>query len=105
MARSAFFVCMDCKVKFWLGKAVFHPNDTVDYFFGVGHEAHNWQNQEANHVLWKMLADHAGHPLRVLVEWTPEFDALVEDEEVVWIGGDEIGHEISIEEYLTDWDG
>jgi hypothetical protein len=105
MARSALFACMDCKVKFWLGKSVFHPNDTVDYFIGVGDEAHNWQDQASNRVLWKMLADHTGHTLRVLVEWTPEFNAFAEDDDVVWIGGDEPGRDISIEEYLKDWDG
>jgi hypothetical protein len=102
MARSAHLACLDCKVTFWLGKAVFHPNNTVNYFFGIGDEVHNWQNQEANRVLWKMLADHAGHSLRVLVEWAPEFNVFMDDGAVVEIGGDEPGHDIPFEEYLKD---
>jgi hypothetical protein len=95
---------MDCKVMFWLGKAVFNPNYTVNYFIGVK-EGRNWQEPDLNRVLWKMLADHAGHSLRVLVEWTPELNEFMENERKVDIGGDEPGQDISIEEYLKDWDG
>ena len=104
MARSAYLACVDCKVMFWLGKAIFNPNETINYFLGVK-EGHNWQDPELNRVLWKMLADHASHPLRVLVEWTPEYDAFMENEQKVDIGGDEPGQDISIEEYLKGWEG
>jgi hypothetical protein len=103
MARSAYFACMDCKVKLWVGVAI--PRDTVEYFSHFGDEKRNWQDLELNRVVWKMLADHAGHHLRVILEWTPEYDAFVEEENVVEIGGDDPEYDISFEAYLKDWEG
>ena len=51
-----------------------------------------------------MLADHAGHHLRVVIdiEGTPYYtDDLFDN--LTLIGGDAIG-DISFEEYLSDWE-
>lgn len=103
MARSAYFTCIDCKAKLWVGVAI--PRDTVEYFSRFGDEKRNWQDPELNRAVWKMLADHAGHHLRVILEWTPEYDAFVEEENVVEIGGDDPESDISFEAYLKDWEG
>jgi hypothetical protein len=105
MSRYAHFACLECKVTLFLGKVVSRSDDTVNYFHRGESQLRNSQRPELNGTLWKMLADHAGHPLRVLLEWTPEYDAFMDDEAVVRLGGDEPGHDIPFEEYLKDWDG
>ena len=104
MSRYAVFACLDCKISLFLGKIVFTPSDDINFFHRGVADARNWQRPELNRVLWKMLADHANHPLRVVTEGTQEYNTLM-DEDLVWIGGDEPGHDISCEEYLKDWDG
>ena len=105
MSRYAHFACVECKKTLFLGKIVFHASGTINYFHLGASETPNSQCPELNRALWKMLVDHANHPLRVLIEGTPEYDAFMDDEQVVRIGGDEPGHDISFEEYLKDWDG
>jgi hypothetical protein len=105
MGRAAHFVCLECKVTLHLGKAIRRSDDTVNYFHRGESQLPNSQRPELNRTLWKMLADHAGHSLRVLLEWTPEYNAFMEDEAVVWLGGDEPGHDIPFEDYLKDWNG
>jgi hypothetical protein len=102
MSRYANLACMDCKVSFFLGKAIFRDDGSVNYFhIGGREEPPNWQRQELNQVLWKMLADHAGHNLRVLLSGDPDFDRLAD---FVDIGGTAI-RDISEEDYLKNWDG
>jgi hypothetical protein len=105
MSRYAHFACLECRVTLFLGKVVSRSDDTINFFRRTNLDTPNSQRSELNRALWKMLADHAGHPLRVLLEWTPEYDAFMDDEAVVWIGGDEPGHDIPFEEYLKDWNG
>ena len=50
-----------------------------------------------------MLADHASHSLRVVVEGDDYYVAVIAAG-FVEIGGDEI-KDISFEEYLKDWSG
>ena len=50
-------------------------------------EPPNSHRLELNRVLWKMLADHAGHSLRVVVEGDPNYPLLGD---FVEIGGDEL---------------
>jgi hypothetical protein len=49
-----------------------------------------------------MLADHAGHHLRVVVEDNPD-TALLDDDDFVEIN--DLGYEISFEKYLEGWEG
>ena len=104
MSIYGWFVCPDCKVLLWLGKAVFKSGtklNRVDYFhIGDPSEPPNWAREELNRILWKMLADHAGHEFRVLFDWQ-----LAELEEqgrdFVEIGGDSI-NDVSFEDYIND---
>lgn len=95
-------VCLDCRLEFWLGKAVFRIHEgrkIVDYFhIGDPSDPPNWKREELNRVIWKMLADHIGHNLRVLFDYE-----LAEQEDGIpfrVIGGDSID-DISIDDYLN----
>jgi hypothetical protein len=103
MARSAHLACIDCKVEVWIGVGI--PSYLVDHFNRFGDEKRNWQDAKLNQVVWKMFADHAGHHLCVLLEWTPEYDTFMDDASVVEIGGGKSGRDISFEEYLKGWEG
>lgn len=102
MSRYAHLACMDCKVSRFLGKVIARENNQVDYFhIGSTSEPLNWERPELNQVLWKMLADHVGHQLRVITSWDTEFDLLAN---FMMIGGPDVS-DISVEDYLKDWDG
>ena len=103
MSRYADFACIDCKVKLWLGKTIFREDGSVAYFhIGGSKQPLNSQRPELNGTIWKMLADHAGHHLRVVVEGNPD-DDLLDDDYFVKI--DDIGDAIRFEEYLEGWEG
>lgn len=103
MSQYARFGCMDCKVMVWLGKTIFTPTDAVSYFhIGGSARPPNWQQPELNRVIWKMLADHARHNLRVVIEGDPEYDSMLEHFLEIG-GGDE--QDITVEQYLDDWPG
>jgi hypothetical protein len=102
MSRYAHLACLDCKVSHMLGKAIAHEENKIDYFhLGAASEPLNWERPQFNQVIWKMLADHAGHQLRVITSWDPEFDLLAD---FMMIGGPDDG-DISIEDYLKNWEG
>ena len=106
MSRYAVLVCSDCKVQLWLGKAIFEDGPEQPSRFQIGGstgdgESLNSENRILNKVLWKMLADHAGHSIRVLVEGKADYGTHYE---YVEIGGD-TKRDISFEEYLNDWLG
>jgi len=100
MSRYAYFVCADCHVKLWLGKAIFEHDPEQPSCFQIRDpndgEPLNSENRILNKVLWKMLADHAGHALRVLVEGGPQYHTA---DDYAEIGGDEI-KDIPFEDYL-----
>lgn len=103
MSRYAQLACMDCKVLCFPGKAVYRQDERIDYFkIGPASEPANWQRPELNRVIWKMLADHAGHHLQVVVSGDAEFEQAAD---FAMIGGVTGTQEISFEDYLTDWDG
>jgi hypothetical protein len=102
MSRYADFACIDCKVHFWLGKTIFREDDSIAYFhIGGSKQPLNSQRPELNGTIWKMLADHAGHHLRVVVEDNPDA-ALLDDDDFVEIGGP--GSIVSFEKYLENWE-
>ncbi|MFI9402735.1 hypothetical protein [Nocardia sp. NPDC052316] len=102
MSIYADLVCTQCDVRLWLGKVIHHGDANPIYFHaGPADEAPNWARDELNAVLWKLLAEHARHPLRVVVEGDadgPPTDASVE------LGGDR-GVDISFGDYLAGWPG
>lgn len=102
MSRYGWFVCDQCRVQLWLGKAVFDANERVDHFHrGPAESPRNWADPQFARVLSKMLADHADHPLRVTVEGDPRFNETAGYAE---IGGD-TANDVSFEDYLKDWRG
>src|SRR5690242_19322127 len=104
MSRYASLACMDCHVELWLGKAIFKDNKHIDRFHrGTEKDPPNSQQAALTRALWKMLADHAGHTLRVVIEGTPEYEQLG-DLGFIQIGGDEY-KDISFDQYLKGWNG
>ena len=103
MSVYGYLSCMDCKVVFWLGKTVFREEDTVsiiDHFHrGDQSVPPNWARATLNRVLWKMLAEHSGHLLRVLFDH--ELEKLEEEDVYREIGGNCTG-DIPLEAYIED---
>jgi hypothetical protein len=89
MSIYGYLSCMDCKVVFWLGKAVFREEGThsiVGHFHrGDASAPPNWARETLNRVLWNMLAEHRGHTLRVLLDH--ELEKLEGEEIYREIGG------------------
>ena len=110
MSIYGFFSCVDCQVIVWLGKAVYkvekgkRTDHNKVYYYGISDPEfpQNSQNPILNRTIWKMLADHHEHRLRVTLDFDAEFDT--EDAEFSTIGGD-TARDIPFEEYLKDWSG
>src|SRR5262245_48209723 len=99
MARYGYLICEDCKVYLWLGKAISNA-DRVQYFhIGGSQRFTNIDRPIMNKVLWKMLADHTSHTLRVKVA----YEFAVE----VGTGYSEIGGEgpgdTPFDTYVSGW--
>ena len=102
MSHYAWFACTDCRHMVWLGREVFKSDGRVELFhIGEADDPPNSQRPELNRTLWKMLADHVGHPLRVVTDDHAEYQHL---EGYIEIGGDGV-HDIAFETYLRDWKG
>jgi hypothetical protein len=101
MSVYAYLVCTQCNVWLWLGRVIHDDREPIYYHLGADEESPNWAREGLNAVLWKMLADHARHPLTVRVEgdrgYEPTGDA-------VELGGSAV-HDIDFAEYLKDWPG
>ena len=101
MSSYGYFACMDCKVVFWLGKAVLQKDEhqsVIDCFHrGDASEPPNWARETLNRVLWTMLAKHRGHTLRVVLD--DELERLEAEDSYREIGGDGLDH-IPLKEYL-----
>lgn len=102
MSESAYLTCPPCQVILPLGKPVQGPDGHLDRFnlAGQGYPA-NSANPPLTKALWKFLAAHAGHPLRVKFSYEPDFETIAAFQE---IGGDQIG-DVPFEEYVRDWTG
>lgn len=101
MSRYAYLTCVECGVALWLGKAIYKGNRVDRFHMGQESDPANSLNNKLNRVIWKFLADHAGHAIRVIVEGDADFDSIGDYQE---IGGDEIVS-ISIDDYLSGWTG
>jgi|JI61114C2RNA_FD_contig_81_483399_length_2546_multi_2_in_0_out_0_2 hypothetical protein len=102
MSKYGTLVCKECKVSLWLGKSVraSEDSDKISYFIR-GSEPSNSRNETLNRALWKMLAEHARHPLRVVIEGDDDYE---ESAEYAEIGGD-LPNSIPFKEFLKDWKG
>lgn len=102
MSVYGYLCCTDCKVSLWLGKAISWRDDDVgpkSFARGDAPEGLNWKWDILNQVLWKMLAEHTGHTIRVVLEH--EFEELLNKDAYTDIGGD--GDDgVSFEEYLWE---
>ena len=99
MSVSGWLACPHCATCLALGTAYRLGNQRVGYF--QDGYAPNSAQPELTRALWKFVADHASHPLRVLLPGTPGYDDLDHFRE---IGGDE-HDDIPFAEYLKDWPG
>ena len=100
MSVYAYFCCTDCKVCLWLGKAINWGDDgTGPKTFSIGNPPDNvnWKSETLNRVLWKLLAEHCGHSIRVVLEH--DFTLLLETDNYQEIGGDSDA-DIRFEDYL-----
>lgn len=101
MSRYAYLTCAECSVALWLGKAICKGGKVERFHIGQEGDPVNSLNSTLNRVMWKFLADHAGHAIRVIVEGDAGFDDIGDYKE---IGGDEVTS-ISIDDYLRGWTG
>ena len=96
--RHANFACLDCKISLSLGKAIFRPDGSVNYFhIGKAEDPLNWQRSELNQIIWKMFADHVSHNLRVMIGEDDNSKELTDFNKI------EVSR--SEEDYLKNWDG
>ena len=101
MSRYGYLRCHDCQVAVWLGKAIFVDGRPSSFHIGQPDDPPNSQNQTLTRVVWKFLADHAGHDIAVLVEGQPGYARLADYQE---IGGD-TDRDISFDDYLRGFTG
>ena len=100
MSIYAYLTCDDCRQLFWLGKAV-KANDLVSYFhIGGPDEPPNWKREELNQIIWKFLADHAGHKIQVHLENQMSDDTF----SYMDIDGDG-ENDLTANSYIGDWPG
>ncbi|GIJ31070.1 hypothetical protein [Micromonospora sediminimaris] len=99
MSLTGWLACPQCATCVALGTAYRLGDQRIGYFQD-GYTANSGQ-PELTRALWKFLADHATHSLRVLLPDTPGYDDLDQFRE---IGGDEQG-DVSFAEYLDGWPG
>ena len=99
MSIYGYMNCHNCRQSVWLGKALHRGDRPVSFHIGEPDDP-RWQREQLNQVVWKFLADHAGHRIDVRLEHEMS-DAMLGYQE---IGGDSDA-DISIEAYLDGWPG
>lgn len=102
MSVYGYLVCTQCRVCLWLGRAYWHDvlsGDRRVSHYGQGGRDHGppWRNVE-NRVLWKFLADHAGHSLRPMPE--DKWEHLVQ--QAVERHGDSLDVVVSVDHDVDD---
>ena len=102
MSVYGYLVCHDCRQKLWLGKACGEPGEGRVSYYHIGSEREppHWQRELLNTVLWKFVADHTSHRVRILLEQE------MEDEQCGYrsLGGDAVD-DLSWGEYVEGWPG
>lgn len=104
MSRYGALICTDCRVRLHLGKALSASPDgePIDRFhLGPAGAPPNSRQPELCGALWRLLAEHARHELRVLVEGDPRWEEAAGYAE---IGGDAAG-DVPLEQYLAGFCG
>lgn len=62
-----------------LGKAIKNDDDKIVYF-KVGADDPNWQQPGLARSVWKFMADHVGHHLESVREFSELYDKMVADD-------------------------
>lgn len=112
MSHYAVLVCPSCRVSLFLGKAVYAaapaapprpgaPAPISHFHLGSDGAPPNSAQPELTRALWRMLAQHAGHPLAVLVEGDPRYEQAAEYAE---IGGDTL-RDLPMDRFLDGFPG
>jgi hypothetical protein len=100
MSIYGYLNCHNCRQTLWLGKALHRANRPYAFHIGEPEEPPHWARPQLNQILWKFMADHAGHRIDVRLEheMTEEMFGYQN------IGGD-TNQGVSFEAYLTGWPG
>lgn len=102
MSLYAYFACEKCKEYLWLGKVIRDAEGSVERFAAATDQGvPNSAQPLRTRALWKMLAEHRGHSMRVYVE--DELEQALGDG-LREIGGDGEG-DIPFDEYLAGFKG
>ncbi|TCO52476.1 hypothetical protein [Actinocrispum wychmicini] len=102
MSDDAYLVCPPCQVLLPLGKPLVGDDGSVVRFHRGAEDAPpNSGQPDLTRALWKFLAEHAGHPMRVKFSYEPDFDVIAGFRRV---GGDTVD-DVPFDEYLRDWPG
>ena len=105
MSEYGYLLCLDDREFIWLGKAIKNDDDKIVYF-KVRSGDPNWQQPGLARSVWKFLADHVGHRLEVVREFSEQYDKMVSDDppEGPYVEiGDSSNTGPTFEEYLTGW--
>ncbi|GIJ22151.1 hypothetical protein Vlu01_27750 [Micromonospora lutea] len=79
MGASAFLFCSCNRICWGLGKPLSEqPGGTVIRYAGDPGQPVFSQSRLHSSALWKLLADHVGHQLRVAHDWDPELHGQME---------------------------
>ena len=96
MSQYAYLICEQCKSAIFLGQAVMaRDNASVFYFHrGPAGAVKNANNEILNKAIWKMLAEHVNHSIRVVLEYSIDPETWKEMTRL---------DEPSLEAYIGDW--
>ena len=107
VSEYGYLLCVDCRVHIWLGKAIKNDDDQIVYF-AVGAKEPNWRQSGLTRSVWKFLADHVGHHLESVREFSERYNQMVEDDPpegpYVEIGDSSLTGP-TFDEYLSGWPG
>jgi hypothetical protein len=99
----ASLACLDCGIVLPLGSFWANAEPGARYIVTAdGTPA--FEHVDTNRALWKMLAEHVYHPVRVIGRRSP-LVAQLDRPDVIVIGGDREGIDLSARDYLADWPG
>lgn len=101
MSQNGYLVCTRCEVYLALGQYV-RESDRPYFHSGVPGGPPNSAQRELTSAVWRFLAEHASHDIRVMLSGDPEFESLGD---IAEIGGDRPLKDITFEDYLRDWQG
>jgi hypothetical protein len=105
VSEYGYLLCVDCRIYIWLGKAVKDDDDRIGYF-KIGTGDPNWRQPGLARAVWKFLADHVGHRLESVREFSKRYDEMVVDDppEGPYVEiGDWSTTGPTFEEYLAGW--